>query len=103
MGTKILSNQVRCPECGESIYSAHRHDFNYCPCGQTMVDGGMSYLRRSVGAIDESIVVSEEDCEGLMNAIDDPSKNTLGKLCNVVRYLRDQMGVNVGLGGQGNE
>ena len=94
----ILSNQVRCPECGGTPYSAHRHDFKPCNCGAIAVDGGMEYLRR-VGAVmemeDISIVISDDHATGLLYCIDDATKNTLGKLCNVARYLRDEMGINI--------
>jgi len=42
----ILSNQVRCHKCGDTPFSAHRHDFRSCKCGAIAVDGGTSYLRR---------------------------------------------------------
>lgn len=40
-------NAVRCPKCGDLIYSRARHDFNYCSCKNTAVDGGFDneYLR----------------------------------------------------------
>jgi hypothetical protein len=60
-----------------------------------MVDGGMSYIRRTVEGLDESIVISQKDYDGLLQAMDDPSKSTLGKLCNIARYLRDSMGINI--------
>jgi hypothetical protein len=61
-----------------------------------MVDGGQAYLRQSVNGIQQSIIISDDDCDALLAAIDDPTKNTLGKLCNVSRVLRDKMGVNIG-------
>ena len=42
----IISNQVRCLKCGDEPFSAHRHDFKYCKCGNVAVDGGTEYLRR---------------------------------------------------------
>jgi len=97
--TVILSNQVMCLECGDEPFSAHRHDFRPCKCGAVSVDGGMEYLRR-VGEpalrVDMSIVISQEHTDGLLDAIEDTDKNTLGKLCNVARYLRDEMGINIG-------
>jgi hypothetical protein len=86
----ILSNQMYCPACKMSIYSAHRHDFVYC-----FVDGGMDYLRRTLNGIDQSIVISDEDYKGLLAAIEDETKNSLGKLCSIARYLRDSMGINI--------
>ena len=60
-----------------------------------MVDGGMDYLRHSGKGINLSIVVSDKHFELLMDAVGDPSRNTLGHLCNIVRVLRDDMGVNL--------
>lgn len=36
---------IRCRKCGEFISSDHRHDFKYCGCKSTHVDGGNSYLK----------------------------------------------------------
>lgn len=98
----ILSNQIRCGQCGDTPFSAHRHDFRTCKCGEVSVDGGMEYLRRMAlrdGVTtmkDMSIVISDDHATGLLDCIDDDTKNTLGKLCNVARYLRDEMGINIG-------
>ena len=99
----ILSNQVECHNCGEKPWSGHRHDFVRCACvGEqegVAVDGGMDYLRRIYGKkanyTDISITISDEHAEGLKDALSDPERNELGKLCNVVRYLRDEMDINV--------
>lgn len=40
MGTK-----VKCGMCGDEIESKHQHDFVWCSCGETFVDGGDAYLR----------------------------------------------------------
>ena len=95
----ILSNQILCWKCGDRPYSAHVHDFKHCECGAIAVDGGMSYLRRlgNPEDIEElSIVISDSDAELLLAAIEDPTKNSLGKLCNLVRVLRDTMSINIG-------
>ena len=42
----IVSNQIKCMKCEDSIYSAHRHDFVRCKCGSCAVDGGQAYMRR---------------------------------------------------------
>ena len=36
---------VQCPACGERLFSMSPHDFHYCSCQTTFVDGGRSYLR----------------------------------------------------------
>jgi hypothetical protein len=99
----ILSNQVRCNHCGEEPWSGHRHDFVNCGCNsaehRVSVDGGMDYLRRVMGTkadfTDISIEVDDVHCRGLEAAFTDKTKNDLGKLCNVVRYLRNEMDINV--------
>ncbi len=42
----IISNQGRCKLCGDAPFSAHRHDFKSCECGEICVDGGTVYIRR---------------------------------------------------------
>jgi hypothetical protein len=94
----ILSNQVRCLKCGDEPWSAHRHDFRYCGCGAVAVDGGQDYLRR-LGQADDmedmSLSISDKHLELLKDAITDPERNELGKVCNVARVLRDDMGINL--------
>ena len=46
MTKKLVQNQVRCNKCGDEPFSAHRHDFKSCKCGNVSVDGGLSYTRR---------------------------------------------------------
>jgi hypothetical protein len=36
---------VVCSKCKDTIYSRARHDFRWCSCGKTFVDGGMDYIR----------------------------------------------------------
>lgn len=70
----ILSNQVRCLKCGDTPFSAHRHDYRPCSCGAIAVDGGMEYLRR-VGALDAyedmSIELPDAACSAAMTVIED--------------------------------
>ena len=42
----IVRNAARCNTCSQEIESAHRHDMQWCGCGNTAVDGGHAYLRR---------------------------------------------------------
>jgi hypothetical protein len=58
-----------------------------------MVDGGQSYLRQSVAGIDMNILVDQKTYDLLAEAIEDKHKNTLGKVCNVARVLRDHLGI----------
>jgi hypothetical protein len=56
---KIIRNQIQCPACKDVIESCHQHDFLYCSCEDTFVDGGKMYLRRGfkagVGYIELSV------------------------------------------------
>lgn len=36
---------VTCGWCKQGLISLYTHDFHYCFCGGTFVDGGTSYLR----------------------------------------------------------
>lgn len=36
---------IKCPRCGDRIWSRFGHDFHYCKCGYSFVDGGRHYLR----------------------------------------------------------
>lgn len=36
---------IKCNLCQDVVFSEHRHDFKYCKCGETFVDGGTDYLR----------------------------------------------------------
>ena len=95
MTSKILVNQVRCLNCGSEPYSAHRHDFRPCECGNVKVDGGMEYLRRVFNDDDFmelSIYLDELPFEMCMSALewaDENKKNNLGRLCAIARALRD--------------
>ena len=99
----ILSNQVLCNHCGETPWSSHRHDFVYCGCideaHKIAVDGGMDYLRRVAGNKadyrDLSISLDPKHIAGLIDAFSDKKKNDMGKVCSLVRYLRDEMDINV--------
>ena len=90
---KILSNQIKCLDCGDEIYSAHRHDFKYCKCESVAVDGGMAYLRRlGSNYEDQSICIPEETFNQCMEALDwsdDTGRNNLGRVCAIFRALRD--------------
>jgi hypothetical protein len=42
---KTKVSAVECPYCFCVIYSRAHHDFHYCTCGKTAVDGGFEYQR----------------------------------------------------------
>lgn len=47
--TRKTVDGVQCPRCDERLVSMYRHDFHYCGCGYTFVDGGRDYLRYGWG------------------------------------------------------
>lgn len=60
-GTAILENSVVCGWCGVKVYSWYRHDYRECPCGETIVDGGLDYLRHGGSNFFDTSVVVERD------------------------------------------
>ena len=36
---------VECTKCGDRMFSISRHDFKWCKCHSTAVDGGDEYLK----------------------------------------------------------
>jgi hypothetical protein len=58
--SKKGDSKIQCLYCEDIIQSMYTHDFKFCKCGETFVDGGDSYLR--YGARDLKMVkVLEED------------------------------------------
>lgn len=51
---------VKCPKCGDIIYSRARHDFHYCSCGYVFIDGGFEYSRAGAKSLDN---IKFEDIE----------------------------------------
>lgn len=43
---------IRCPECGDIIYSRAQHDFHYCSCNYVFIDGGFEYSRFGAKSLD---------------------------------------------------
>lgn len=46
MNETIISNKIRCKNCGDIIESFSTYDHKMCKCGQCGVDGGKDYLQR---------------------------------------------------------
>lgn len=40
-----MKKGVKCKECGDKIFSHHRHDFKWCSCKTAAVDGGNDYFK----------------------------------------------------------
>jgi len=36
---------IKCPKCGDVIFSRARHDCHSCSCGTISIDGGFDYTR----------------------------------------------------------
>lgn len=97
MKGRILCNQIKCLECGDTPFSAHVHDNSPCACGAVAADGGMSYLKRTsrgigVGYEDMSIVVSDQLYNSVAAGLrwsQDTGRNNLGIICRFFRDLRD--------------
>ena len=94
----IIQNAVICNKCDEFIFSAHRHDFRECKCGNIFVDGGQEYLRRGGKAledgsyIDMSWELPEELYRACANAAKeavDTGRNVVGIANAVMRKLRE--------------
>ena len=92
----IVQNAVTCLNCGDFIYSAHRHHFNTCTCGSISVDGGQEYLRR-VGALDACVEMSwslpddvYRDCAKAVLDAAETGRNAIGIANAVMRVLRER-------------
>lgn len=59
---------IRCRNCQEIIVSKHRHDFVWCGCGMTFVDGGREYLRYGCdGELGEPEIVEVNEDAGYLD------------------------------------
>lgn len=36
---------IKCPSCGDIVYSRARHDFRSCSCSEISIDGGFNYTK----------------------------------------------------------
>jgi hypothetical protein len=41
----VIVTSLKCPKCGDVIYSRAHHDFHSCTCGAVSIDGGFDYTR----------------------------------------------------------
>lgn len=41
----MIVNAIKCPECGDTIFSRTRHDCRWCGCGGSGIDGGRECVR----------------------------------------------------------
>ncbi len=92
----ILANAAKCLKCGDELFSAHRHHFIECECGNIFVDGGMEYIRHGFidrsAYMDLSITITDLEFNMCMSALewaDNTGRNNLGRVCAIFRALRD--------------
>ena len=91
----IVSNQITCNSCGDTIFSAHRHDMVSCSCEKVAVDGGNSYLRRlgdANGYTEQCIILPEDLVMDIVKGAEwavDTGRNPLGITYAVLRAIRD--------------
>lgn len=93
-GEIILSNQATCNGCGDTIFSATRHDYVTCSCGNLSVDGGMDYIRRNYrGSFKEQSISWDSELVDAMIAqviwSNNTGRNELGLVCAIARAIRD--------------
>ena len=92
----IVANAVTCLSCGDSIYSAFRHDYTTCLCGNCSVDGGCDYLKMSCKDKDmvknDHISASPAFLDVLINEIQDAmssGRNARGVAYAALRAIRN--------------
>ena len=94
----IIQNAVICNKCDEFIFSAHRHDFRECKCGNIFVDGGQEYLRRGGKALEDGSYTDmswelPDDlyraCANAAKEAVDTGRNVVGIANAVMRKLRE--------------
>ena len=51
---------VKCPKCGDVIYSRTTHDFHFCSCKSVAIDGGFDYVSISAKSDILSTLKTEE-------------------------------------------
>lgn len=70
MPRRMVRNIIQCPDCLDVIESKHRHDFRYCKCKNTCIDGGLDYQRYGAKNIDKVINLAEYEGEDDPKAIE---------------------------------
>ena len=54
----IITNKIKCLNCGDVLESKEENDFKRCSCGKVAIDGGYDYLKR-IGNEEDYIELSE--------------------------------------------
>jgi len=55
----VYINALVCKLCGDYIRSKNKHDFKYCSCGKSGIDGG-SHYQRLLGEPENYIAIYEK-------------------------------------------
>ena len=99
----LIQNQIKCLSCGDEIWSAHRHDYKTCSCGNVSVDGATDYCKRSFKSkdqyIEQSIYLSEETVNAAIAAVKwglETGRNERGIAYAVIRALNETGNLNQG-------
>lgn len=83
----IISNQMRCHDCGDEPFSPHRHAMVYCKCGNIAVDGGTEYLRRlakeGASYTELSIAITDEAFATIRTRLDEELKASLVNVSDI--------------------
>lgn len=58
---RLILNRVQCNICDDIITSRYTHDFQFCKCKKTFVDGGLEYMRVGGEDYTDFSVWSNED------------------------------------------
>ena len=53
---EMIVKAIRCPKCGDVIYSRARHDMRFCSCKAIFIDGGFDYVRMGGKALEEMAI-----------------------------------------------
>lgn len=87
---KILFNSVICLNCGEQLISRHVHDYKTCTCeNETMVDGGLDYIRfggKDLNLVQSFVLDDSEPFEILRRYIERGSRGKDGK--QPLKYIK---------------
>lgn len=51
----IIVTAIKCPKCGDVVYSRTRHDCRCCTCGAVSIDGGFDYALINLPSKDYSL------------------------------------------------
>ena len=52
INNELTVDAIECLNCGDTIYSPHRHSTVYCTCEETAIDGGRDYIKVTGNPLD---------------------------------------------------